>query len=82
MYVRIKDLMEKYTLSRRMVETILKEMKELNRYPKGFIVGARRCYRIDEDAFHDYFENMTWLRHPNMRKFVKPYIETKKAANG
>lgn len=73
MYLRIKDIMAQYSLSRSMVNKILVEMAEIKRYPKSAIIGANRCRRIDQDAFQDYFENMEWLRHPNMRKFVKPY---------
>lgn len=73
MYLRPKDLMAKYSISRSMVNKIIDEMIALKRYPSSAIIGASRCRRIDQDAFQDYFENMEWLRHPNMRRFVKPY---------
>lgn len=72
-YVRPKDLMEYYSISRSQVSKIMQEMLESKRYPKDAIIGDKRCRRIDKDCFQDYFENMDWLRHPNMKKYVKPY---------
>ena len=72
-YKRIKDLMAEYALSRSMVTKMMEEMVASGRYPPSAIIGDRYCKRIDERAFQDYFENMKWLRHPNMKKYVKPY---------
>lgn len=72
-YMRIKDLMERYSISRSMVNKIIEEMIESKRYPSAAIIGTNYCRRIDANAFQDYFENMSWLRHPNMKKYVKPY---------
>jgi hypothetical protein len=42
------------------------------RYPASAIIGDT-CRRVDADAIQDYMENRSFLRHPNMRKYVKPY---------
>ena len=73
MYLKPKEIMERYSISRSMVNKMKDEMLQSGRYPKNAIIGAPRCWRIDEDAFQDYFENLEYLRHPNMRKYVKPY---------
>ena len=72
-YVRAKDLMEWYSISRSQVTKIMHEMTESGRYPPDAIIGSGHCKRIDKKCFADYFENMEWLRHPNMKRFVKPY---------
>lgn len=72
MYKRPRDLVEEYSLSRSMVSKLLQEMLESKRYPAGAIVGGT-CRRVDADAFQDYMENREQLKHPNMRKYVKPY---------
>lgn len=72
-YVKPKDLMEWYSISRSQVTKIMKEMIDSGRYPPNAIIGGPRCKRINPKCFADYFENMEWLRHPNMRKYVKPY---------
>ena len=79
MYLRPKDLMERYSISRSQVKKIMDEMLASKRYPKSAIIGDTRCRRIDQEAFQDYFENMEWLRHPNMQKYVKPYVPKKGA---
>jgi hypothetical protein len=72
MYKRIKDLMVEYSLSRRTVGNMLVEMTESKRYPTSAIVGGT-CRRVDADAFQDFMENRDMLKHPNMRKYLKPY---------
>lgn len=72
MYLRIKDLMENYSLSRKTVSNMLTEMISSNRYPASAIVGGT-CRRVDADAFQDFMENRDMLKHPNMRKYLKPY---------
>ena len=72
MYLRIKDLMENYSLSRKTVSNMLTEMVSSNRYPASAIVGGT-CRRVDADAFQDFMENREMLKHPNMRKYLKPY---------
>ncbi len=73
MYAKPTDLMQKYSISRSMVRKIIREMQETKRYPKAAIIGTAYCLRIDTDCFQDYFENMEYLRHPNMRKYVEEY---------
>lgn len=72
MYLRIKDLMQNYSLSRKTVGNMLTEMLESKRYPNSAIVGGT-CRRVDADAFQDFMENRDMLKHPNMRKYLKPY---------
>lgn len=72
MYLRIKDLMQNYSLSRKTVSNMLAEMVECKRYPASVIVGGT-CRRVDADAFQDFMENRDMLKHPNMRKYLKPY---------
>ena len=72
MYLRIKDLMENYSLSRKTVSNMLTEMVDSKRYPASVIVGGT-CRRVDADAFQDFMENRDMLKHPNMRKYLKPY---------
>ena len=52
---------------------MIREMQELNRYPKSAVIGSGKCRRIDKAAFQDFFENMEYLRHPVMKKYVEPY---------
>lgn len=75
MYLKINDLLDMYSISRSTAYRMIKEMQELNRYPKSSIIGSGKRRRIDKDAFQDFFENMEMLRHPNMRKYVEPYKE-------
>lgn len=72
MYLRIKDLMENYSLSRKTVSNMLTEMLNSNRYPASAIVGGS-CRRVDADAFQDFMENREMLKHPNMKKYLRPY---------
>lgn len=74
MYLKIKDIMETYQLSRSTVSNMLTEMLDCKRYPASAIVGGT-CRRVDADAFQDYMENRKQLKHPNMRKYVKPYAK-------
>jgi hypothetical protein len=74
-YVKTSDLASSYSISRSTVYRILKEMQESSRYPPNAIIGVGKRKRISVEAFQDYYTNMEWLRHPNMKKFVKPYRE-------
>jgi hypothetical protein len=51
---------------------MIKEMQQSKRYPAAAIVGGT-CKRINGDAFQDFIENREALKHPNMRKYLKPY---------
>ena len=73
MYAKTADLASQYSINRSTVYLIIKEMQASNRYPRSAIIGEGKRRRIDQDAFQDYYENMDWLRHPNMKKYVKPY---------
>ncbi len=75
MYAKTSDLASSYSISRSTVYRILKEMQESNRYPPNAIIGVGKRKRISVEAYQDYYTNMEWLRHPNMKKFVKPYRE-------
>lgn len=79
MYLKATDLKDMYRISISMVNKIVREMLDCKRYPKSAIIGDRRFRRIDSDAFQDYMENMEYLRHPTMKKYVQPY-KTKKGA--
>lgn len=72
MYLKVVEIMEKYNISRSTACRILHEMQQLNRYPKSAIIGGR-CCRIEGEAFQDYMENRQQLKHPSMKKYVKPY---------
>ena len=78
MYKKTGDLMTEYSISRATTYRIIKEMQSLGRYPASAIIGDSRRRRVDEDAFRDYWENMEQLRHPNMRKYVKPFRKEQK----
>lgn len=73
MYAKTSELAAEYSINRSTVYRILKEMQASKRYPRSVIIGEGKMKRIDRDAFQDYMENITWLRHPNMKKYVKPY---------
>jgi hypothetical protein len=75
MYAKASELESSYSISRSTVYRILKEMQESNRYPPNAIIGVGKRKRISVEAFQDYYMNMEWLRHPNMKKYVKPYRE-------
>jgi hypothetical protein len=47
-------------------------MMEANRYPASAVIGDT-CRRVDSEAFQDYMENRSLLKHPNMKRYVKPY---------
>lgn len=73
MYLRVNDILEIYSISRSTAYRMIKEMQELNRYPKSSIIGSGKRRRIDKAAFQDFYENMEYLRHPVMKKYVEPY---------
>lgn len=72
MYLKAKDIMEKYQIGRSTVSKIIAEMMEANRYPASAVIGDT-CRRVDSEAFQDYMENRSLLKHPNMQKYIKPY---------
>lgn len=74
MYLKATDIIEKYKVSRSTVSNLISEMIESKRYPASAIIGDT-CRRVDSDAIQDYMENRAFLKHPNMRKYVKPYKE-------
>ena len=76
MYLKSKEIQTKYKIGHSTVSRIIQEMIESNRYPASAIVGDT-CRRIDSEAFQDYMENRSFLKHPNMRKYVKPYKKEK-----
>lgn len=78
-YLTPREIQEIYKISASMVSKINKEMIESKRYPQSAIIGNQRFRRIDAAAFQDYMENMEQLRHPTMRRFVKPYKQKKGA---
>lgn len=72
MYLKTKDIMQKYNISRATASRIIQEMQQAKRYPANAIIGGT-CRRIDADAIQDFMENREQLKHPNMRKYLKPY---------
>lgn len=74
MYLKTKDIMGKYQIGRSTVSKIISEMIATERYPASAIIGDT-CRRVDSVAFQDYMENRSLLKHPNMRKYVKPFKE-------
>lgn len=72
MYLKPKDIMEKYQIARSTVSKILSEMIASERYPSSAVVGGS-CIRVDSEAFQDYMENRNLLKNPIMKKYVKPY---------
>ncbi len=78
MYLKSKELMEKYQIGRSTVSKIITEMLEANRYPASAIIGDT-CRRVDSEAFQDYMENRSLLKHPNMKKYVSPFQGGKKS---
>lgn len=76
-YWRAVDFKEKYKISISMVNKIIREMQDSKRYPKSAIIGEKRFRRVDPDAFQDYMENLEYLRHPTMKRYVKPYKQKK-----
>lgn len=76
MYLKSKQIAEKYSLSRSTLSRMLQEMLDSKRYPASAIIGDT-CRRIDAAAFQDFMENRAMLRHPNMRRYLKPYKEGK-----
>lgn len=72
MYLKTSEIVTKYKVSRSTVSNLIAEMLASKRYPASAIIGDT-CRRVDADAIQDYMENRTFLRHPNMRKYVKPY---------
>jgi hypothetical protein len=72
MYLKTSEITEKYKVSRSTVSNLIAEMIASKRYPASAIIGDT-CRRVDADAIQDYMENRSFLRHPNMRKYVKPY---------
>ena len=76
MYLKSKQIAEKYSLSRSTLTRMVQEMQDSKRYPASAIVGDT-CRRIDAAAFQDFMENRAMLCHPNMRRYLKPYKEGK-----
>ena len=76
MYLKSKQIAEMYSISRSTLTRMVQEMQESKRYPASAIVGDT-CRRIDAAAFQDFMENRAMLRHPNMRRYLKPYKEGK-----
>lgn len=74
-YKKISDLVDAYGISRDTCYRLVREIQASGRYPPYAVIGERSLRRVDERAFQDYYANMTWLRHPNMKKYVKPYKE-------
>jgi hypothetical protein len=72
MYLKTSEIVTKYKVSRSTVSNLITEMIASKRYPASAIIGDT-CRRVDADAIQDYMENRSFLRHPNMRKYVKPY---------
>lgn len=72
MYYKIKEIMDKYKISRSTACRMIKEMQQSKRYPAAAIIGGT-CKRINGDAFQDFMENREALKHPNMKKYLKPY---------
>lgn len=72
-YVKTIDLASKYSYSRSTIYALVKEMEASDRYPKDAIIGSGRMRRVDADAFQDFMENLTLIRHPNMRRTLRPY---------
>ena len=72
MYLKTSEIVTKYKISRSTVRNLIAEMLASKRYPASAIIGDT-CRRVDADAIQDYMENRSFLRHPNMRKYVKPY---------
>ena len=72
MYLKTSEIVTKYKVSRSTVSNLIAEMLASKRYPASAIIGDT-CRRVDADAIQDYMENRSFLRHPNMRKYVKPY---------
>ena len=72
MYLKTSEITEKYKVSRSTVSNLISEMISSERYPSSAIIGDT-CRRVDADAIQDYMENRGWLKHPNMKKYVKPY---------
>lgn len=72
MYLKPKEIVDLYKVSRSTVSNLINEMIDSQRYPKSAIIGGG-CVRVDADAIQDYMENRGWLKHPNMKKYVKPY---------
>ena len=55
------------------ISRMVAEMKGSGRYPANAIIGERKRRRVLVEAFEDYLVNMEMLKHPNMKKYVKPY---------
>lgn len=72
MYKRPKDIMEEYKISRSTFRRMIEEMQGSGRYPRSAIIGDT-CRRIDGDAFQDFLEVRAELKHPTMRRYLKPY---------
>ncbi len=73
-YRRRDSLSNIYELSTRFVDTLVKEMEKMDRYPKGTVLRGKGYVLTDEDAFRDYLDNRTRLLDPTTGPLVEPYI--------
>lgn len=73
-YLPIKEVCSRYSLSKSSVYSMLKEMEESQRYRKHWVTlndGGDRL--INCLVFEDYLRYRTELKHPNVAKMLPPY---------
>lgn len=72
-YRKRESMARLYDLNPHTVDTMTKEMAELGRYPKDFILRDIGYVLIEEAAFRDYLFHRKALKGPG-RVHVAPYI--------
>ena len=74
MYYRRRDsLARQYDISKRFVDTLVKEMEEEDRYPEDAVLRGKGYVLVEEDAFRDYLKNRAVIGI----KMIPPYVRKK-----
>lgn len=73
MYKRRDSLAKLFDLSMRMVDKLLTEIENNNRYPKDSVLRDKGYVLCDVDVFQDYLKNRKLLKSESGKKQVSPY---------
>ena len=72
-YRRADSLANMLDCSTGQIRNMIREMKELDRYPWDAILQTRGMVVVAEDDFKDYFLYRDRLRDPVTRQLIPPY---------
>lgn len=72
-YRRADSLANLFDCSTAQIRIMMREMKELDRYPEDAILQTRGMVVVAEDDFKDYFLYRDRLKDPTARQLLPPY---------